>query len=155
MLSWYAEADREAPRTPSEASDSSSGAPSDPACHVYIEVSLCRTLSGVQLERPVLYNVTRGASGHITSLGSLLALGKKHAKACHKVYSYFFQLADGSFVDCGRNVYRKLAEDADDLPPIPLAEDNSLDLRHEDSRYHRLELKQYVMEPPGPAAATP
>ena len=140
-LALHAEADKAAPTTPTEASDSS--VESDPSSEVLVEVTLRRAISGDQLGRTVIYNVTRGAPDHITDLGTLIAWAREHEKEGDGAYSYFFMQSDGRRVDCADRVYDKIVDYVDNLESIPFERDGSLTTRHEDCRYHRLDLLQY------------
>ena len=153
MLAEHTEADKAAPTTPTEADDSSTDAASDPSSEVLVEVTevlvevtLRRAISGDQLGRTVIYNVTRGAPDHITDLGTLIAWAREHEKEGDKAYSYFFMQSDGRRVDCADRVYDKIVDYVDSLETIPFQRDGSLTTRHEDGRYHRLDLLQYEME---------
>ena len=145
-LALHAEADKAAPATPTEADDSSTDVASDPSSEVHVEVTLRRAISGDQLGPTVIYNVTRGAQDHITSLGTLLARARQHEKEGDRAYSYFFMQSDGRRVDCADRVYDKIVDYVGHLESIPFERDGSLTTRHEDGRYHRLDLLQYEME---------
>ena len=116
-LALHAEADKAAPATPTEADDSSTDVASDPSSEVHVEVTLRRAISGDQLGTTVIYNVTRGALDHITSLGTLIARAREHEKD-GKAYSYFFMQSDGRRVDCADRANDKIVDYVDRLEPI-------------------------------------
>ena len=111
---------------------------------LFIEITLRRAVSGEQLGRTLLLNMSL-RSDATKSLGSLIAIGKGYEYRANVVYSYFFQLTDGSTVDCAAHVYDKIWAYADRLEPIPTDPDSTY---HPDNRLHRLNLQQYVSEKP-------
>jgi len=134
---WYLDAENARAGTPSAASDRRMLGGLD---KVYVEVTL-RRMSGRQLGSTVTYPVYWGVDDTF-SLRALIALGRFH-ELPHVRYEYYFQLEDGSTVNCTKNRGRLIREYADELPPIEIKEASWYDPA---SRVHALNLLQLRRE---------
>ena len=151
----YEDAEAVAPTTRTEADDSSADANrepdmvepqrprrrwrhQDPAHNVYIEVTMRRVVNGEQLGRTGVYNVTRGASDHIASLGTLIAQAQKLVTESSNEMHCCFVQANGTMVNCAERVYDKIEDYVSVLERIPTEEGGPLSRRNKDSRYYRL-----------------
>ena len=144
VLQWHAEADAAYPGTPRSAGNCSDV---DRALSIFVEVTLVKALTGEQLGEKKVFDLSRADERcRGWSLGSLLAMGKKHEQAEGEAanYKYFFVQADGRHVDCKARVYDKIVDYVDSLDLIPVEEGSG---READSRYHRLDLLQYAYAP--------
>ena len=145
MLQWHAEADEAYPGTPRSAGNCSDVDQPDPALPIFVEVTLHKALTGEQLGEKKVFDCSSAEErAHGWSLGSLIAMGKKHEQVEGANYTYYFVQADGRHVDCKARVYDKIVDYVDSLDPIPVKEGSG---READTRYHRLVLLQYAYAP--------
>ena len=148
MLQWHADLDATYPGTPSSAGNCSDGV--DPALSVFVEVTLIKALTGERLGEKKVFDCSSAEErAHGWSLGSLIAMGKKHEQVEGANYTYYFVQADGRHVDCKARVYDKIVDYVDRLESIPVEEGSR---READSQYHRLDLLQYASRPALPSS---
>ena len=90
MLPRHAEADALYPGTPNSAGNCSVGV--DPSLSVFVEVTLSKALTGEQLGEKVVFDLSReDGHGHGSSLGALIAMGRRHEQVEGEAanYAYF------------------------------------------------------------------
>ena len=94
MLSEHADADDAYPGTPSSAGACSDGV--DPSLSVFVEVTLSKALTGEQLGEKVVFDLSR-QDEHVRglSLGSLIAMGRRHEQAEGEAANYAYYFPDG------------------------------------------------------------
>ena len=146
LLETYKEAEACELQTPSTASDDSAEWDQDV---LYIEITLLRAVSGMQLGLPQVINMSK-AKNRQMSVGSLIAMGRDFEYERHKTeYPYFFEIDDGErrSIHCASRMYHKVIDYADFLESIPIGPDHAT-IRTQD-RFHRLVLQQYAAEVEG------
>ena len=109
LLKTYLEAEACEPQTPSTASDDSAEWDQDV---LYIEITLLHAVSGKQLGRPQVMNMSQSKNRQM-SLGSLVAMGRRFEYETHETeYSYFFEIDDGErrTIHCASRMRHKVID---------------------------------------------